>query len=692
MSLFRMSSITGLSLTCIVLSIIVNPPSCSSTFLVGDSRMPFADAKMAIGYDETNDTILLLGGFQFRQHFALFKNNNFIDQDKQFFNDSIYGDGQFYTQLGNILWMISSDNTGFRTFDTRTYQMKSPSSPSIEIQTPVDDSACLTSTDDYLIVIGGGGAKYPYLYLDTVQIYHLAANQWLSNVSTLNAGRIHSACVVGNNKLYSIGGYGNDDDSLDSIEVLDVSNMSAISSTSWNYLGCTLQKARDSLRVALYGTDMIYVVGGETLFRAWPSVDIINTVTDECLVADDLNFDVTGAPPIIVQNTLFVFGGATTLTSGDNFIVEDRYQYLPLPTFNPTSYPTVPTSSSLYPSKQPTKDPSVTPTKSPIQSTVAPTMNPINPTVSPFSPTNNPVQVATMIPTDSPSNPTNAPVFKPFITTNPTNHPITLLPTISPVDSPLEASLAPTIKTGNAEVEEFTSTLDDSDASSEERQEMDTTMNTTLTMMTVVSGAICMCCMCLLGMYYWWHRYTKNVKNMRHEMEQTEAQQATKEVEPQHREPQVKMEQTNGATDMMVGEDMIGVEFVAPCDSDHDHDEEDDDTSNEILDVVNQTIGGMHLQEDDDDEGDIDDEDFDNEIVEVVNKTIGANDLENDGNGDVKRWLESIGCGQYADLFTNNGFSSMDFVKEIKDGKDLEDIGITSRVHQLKILNHAGML
>eukprot|EP01083_Nonionella_stella_P182298 655581_1 len=267
-----------------------------------------------------------------------------------------------------------------------------PISPSITVQnteTMALSTACLASIDDYLIVVGGGF----YDILDTVQIYHLTDHKWLSNTASLNGPRTYAACITANNKVYAMGGVNDNLDDLDSIEVLDVSHI-ANTSTSWYFFGCTLQQRRYQLRAALYGTDMIYVVGGwGTQDDMEISVDIINTVTDQCLVVDDLNFGVQSAPCITVQNTLFVFGGATTLTSGDNFIVEDRYQYLPLPTFNPTSYPTVPTSSSLYPSKQPTKDPSVTPTKSPIQSTVAPTMNPINPTVSPFSPTNNPVQV-----------------------------------------------------------------------------------------------------------------------------------------------------------------------------------------------------------------------------------------------------------------------------------------------------------
>eukprot|EP01083_Nonionella_stella_P227230 806397_1 len=293
---------------CIMFGIIFEIPSCSTSFLIGDNHMHYADSDMAIGYNDANDTILLLGGFDSGQHFAAVKDDNFIDHGKQFldWNGGVYGHGQFYIQLSNILWMINPGGTEMYAFDTNTYQTL-VRSPSIAIP---KETACLASIDDYLIVVGGGFNNV----LDQIQIYHLTDDQWLSNTPSLKTPRSYLACIIAHNKLYAIGGFDDKAAYLNSIEVLDVSNMATISSTSWYYMDCTLQKGRDSLRAALYGTDMIYVTGGSRN-NAVVSVDIINTVTHECLVADDLNFAVTSAASIIVQNTLFVFGGITNLNS-----------------------------------------------------------------------------------------------------------------------------------------------------------------------------------------------------------------------------------------------------------------------------------------------------------------------------------------------------------------------------------------
>eukprot|EP01083_Nonionella_stella_P167407 562541_1 len=297
---------TGDFLICIALFIIIELliPSCSSSFLVGENRMPRAVSDMAIGYDHANDAILLLGGDEFSQYFTVFKDNNFTDHGSIFnLADQVMGNSQHYTQLSNILWMLDRYGTEIHAFDTNTYQML-PRSPLITI--PIFEyldlsTACLASIDDYLIVIGGGWQNV----LDNVQIYHLTGDQWLSNIPSLNTPRMYFACIATNNNVFAIGGKDDTWDSLNTIEVLDVSNMATISSTSWYFFGGTLQRTRFQHRAALYGTDMIYVVGGDQT-SASASVDVINTVTDECLPVDDLNFAVRGAPCFVVQNTLFV--------------------------------------------------------------------------------------------------------------------------------------------------------------------------------------------------------------------------------------------------------------------------------------------------------------------------------------------------------------------------------------------------
>eukprot|EP01083_Nonionella_stella_P038938 105887_1 len=529
---------TGYFLICIVLFIIVyiELPSCSSSFLVGENRMPRAVSDMAIGYDHANDAVLLLGGYEFDQHFAVFKDNNFTDHGSVFtYDDGVQGNAQFYTQLSNTLWMLNREGTEIHAFDINTYQML-PISPSITVQnteTMALSTACLASIDDYLIVVGGGF----YDILDTVQIYHLTDHKWLSNTASLNGPRTYAACITANNKVYAMGGVNDNLDDLDSIEVLDVSHI-ANTSTSWYFFGCTLQQRRYQLRAALYGTDMIYVVGGETLFRAWPSVDIINTVTDECLVADDLNFDVTGAPPIIVQNTLFVFGGFIR-----DLVADDRYQYLSLPTSNSTPVTPPPSQSPAYGS------------------------------------TINPTKRETSDPTHHPSIiPTSDPVPEPITTGNLTIHPtssinqtLTLATTLEPRSTALRstaslASVSPTYtpstnENKEGEVRDLASTLN---AFSEETPEKETKLHIDWIMMAVVVGGVFICFVCLLGVSYWLNRYTKNVKGQQ------------MHADAIHRKD---------------GEDMMGNltvegngEFIVRCDSDHD--KEDD----EVLEAVNQTI------------------------------------------------------------------------------------------------------
>ena len=49
-------------------------------------------------------------------------------------------------------------------------------------------------------------------------------------------------------------------------------------------------------------------------------------------------------------------------------------------------------------------------------------------------------------------------------------------------------------------------------------------------------------------------------------------------------------------------------------------------------------------------------------------------------------WLSGIEMAKYCDLFVKNGYDNFDFIKEIRDVKELEDIDITSQEDQLRIL------
>ena len=79
--------------------------------------LPRVNWGMAVGYDETNGTILLLGGFSFRQQFVTFDGTTFNDQGTGYMSGGVRGN-QYYSQLGKTLWMINDIGVGFITMNT----------------------------------------------------------------------------------------------------------------------------------------------------------------------------------------------------------------------------------------------------------------------------------------------------------------------------------------------------------------------------------------------------------------------------------------------------------------------------------------------------------------------------------------------------------------------------------------------
>ena len=55
------------------------------------------------------------------------------------------------------------------------------------------------------------------------------------------------------------------------------------------------------------------------------------------------------------------------------------------------------------------------------------------------------------------------------------------------------------------------------------------------------------------------------------------------------------------------------------------------------------------------------------------------------GMSEVRKWLEGIGLGQYADAFETNDID-MDLLRQIDD-QALRDLGMTSAGHRLRIRN-----
>eukprot|EP01083_Nonionella_stella_P112298 330181_1 len=345
---------------------------CFSVFTTGLSTLPRTVNDVSIGFDSLTSTILIFGGddniaVAYNRQFVTFDINErvFTDHGQYYLTSeqAIEGYAQNYMQIGSELWMISLSGTYFVKADTETYNVTVPSTT---IPTTVHEAACLSGSEEYLFVIGGGGDTAPAM--NTVQIYRISDGQWLANVSSLNTKRSTLSCLAFGDKLYAIGG---DDDStfLDSIETLDISNMDIIPSKTWDTNWADpLTSGRKATRAVLYGTD-IYVIGGkDNEGNRLADINVIDTITGTVSSGDTLDYATSYASSIIVDNTLYVFAGYSN-SDGDL----DTYQYSILPTKTPSDTPTlapsgIPTSPpSNKPSRAPTLLPSIMPTLAPSQ-------------------------------------------------------------------------------------------------------------------------------------------------------------------------------------------------------------------------------------------------------------------------------------------------------------------------------------
>eukprot|EP01083_Nonionella_stella_P164100 542151_1 len=378
-----------------IMSMYITTSATALSFEEGNTNAPQVMEATAVGYDAATDTILLFGGSDVLKQFIKFKDHSFFDGVTSHLLRNVGGDGQSYTQLNNALHCIVPTNSGSSviiSIDVTTYNQLATT---IAIPTYVSYAACLTSIDHYLIVIGGG-TWVSTVAMDTVQIYNINTKQWLSNVPSLRTPRMSVSCIVVNDILYAIGGWQGDTPHtyLNTIETLDVSDMSSIQTQQWQYFGDTLNTARGGTRVVSRGSEIVVIGGQDNADVRVSDVHIIDTNSGQIYVGGQLAFGVSYAASIIVDSMLYVFGGYSATGA------EKRYQYAIMPSSHPTTHPTThPTSipsinPTNNPSKNPTDDPSQYPTNIPSQ---YPTLDPS------LYPTNDPITTTiTLIPTWTP--------------------------------------------------------------------------------------------------------------------------------------------------------------------------------------------------------------------------------------------------------------------------------------------------
>eukprot|EP01084_Bolivina_argentea_P204255 348794_1 len=357
-----------------------------------ESKLPRGDWDMAVGH--YNEMIFILeiyncghvNNYQMVQYDI--ETNNFVDNGISSISKPIVGGSQFYTQINHILYII--DNIGDKVL---IYNMETKIFiNNIFIDTNVGIYGCLTSSTEYLYIIGG----YNQIdnNLNTLQILNISSNEWLSGMPTMQQDRIRLSCILhpSSNKLYAIGGFGKfPANYLDSIEVISV--LDDITSNQWTYNNNTLMTETADSRAIIF-KDEIWVIGGNYFDNPTSyylsSTQIINIYSGKVSFGEELIYGVENTAAIMIDDIIYVFGGANYDIGGchgTNILgCIDYWQYINLGTATPSTSPTnIPSLSPSNPSTIPTNSPSVTPILSPsISPSISPSRSPSNdPSVAP---------------------------------------------------------------------------------------------------------------------------------------------------------------------------------------------------------------------------------------------------------------------------------------------------------------------
>eukprot|EP01083_Nonionella_stella_P290033 986872_1 len=316
-------------------------------WIVGNPSFPRVFSAAAIGF--WNNSIFILGGYaaadaqstglkQFVEYNLV--NSSIMDHGANYFSQSIFGIGQFYHQQHNYLYMIDpfSQTLCMLDLSATTKELQSNWN-SVTIPHNVNAYGCLVGNDEYLFIVGGDSTVGYGDYVDYLQILQLSPLQWLSNTPSLNSGRRSAACIIHESSgfLYAIGGFGGPG-LIKEIEKVNIAN---ILSNSWQITSELIYSA-DGARAILYDSDYILVFGGWRAFSphvANEYIQIIDTKTDTVsLSSSTLNFPVSSTSVIIVENTIYKFGGSTDSNTKTN--QWETYHISTDSTTNPSHAPT----------------------------------------------------------------------------------------------------------------------------------------------------------------------------------------------------------------------------------------------------------------------------------------------------------------------------------------------------------------
>eukprot|EP01083_Nonionella_stella_P187085 686623_1 len=423
------------------------------TWSTSPTKLPRGDAFLTGAYSQQTDLLYVLGGYRNKRQMVSVDSTNVMSSSAATFtadtttalSHDYSPDGHPYTQIGDILYMINTEGTGFSIFDL-SLDVFTANYNNIVIPNAVANRACLAHIDEYLIITGGYNAPN-FANRADVQIYDLKSGSWILSANDMSKSRGYHSCVVNPNTkyLYVMGGDETGSYSLmDTVSKLFIGDIVNVDRYGWIELSDKLGLKLYLADAAIYGND-IYVIGGAYKDGSWQaSANVYHILPDDSVVLDSNIPEGDNHPTVILANhVLFVLGGFSP-----SYVYKDSIYYAELPSLNPTASPSE--DPTLKPTNRPTVDPTLKPTNRPtLKPTNHPTLKPtLKPTKNPTKyPTKRPTMSPTMIPTKYPTkdpslNPTGTPTQIP--TTTPTKNPSvspTQIPTTTPTKNP---SISPT--------------------------------------------------------------------------------------------------------------------------------------------------------------------------------------------------------------------------------------------------------
>eukprot|EP01083_Nonionella_stella_P164432 544173_1 len=323
-----------------VFSLIIYAIICvaNSQWISPSSTLPNTNHGMVVGVH--NGTIFILGGSYSASSYTVpltqmtefqIETETFIPMTQTLPND-VEAWGQIWSQLDEMMYMIVGSTLSTFNMITKQY-----TNAWIDLNADVGGKdGCLAAVNDQIFVTGGYVNDQS---IDTLQVLNVTSLQWISNTPSMQTKRCDHACVVHYNYLWVFGGWNEILGSLKTNERIDITD---VTSNQWKFIG-DLSGVAYALRAAVW-QQSVFVTGGYQGSGNHVYLDTVHVVDgitgDIVLALERLVSTVAFHGIVSIHNVIYLLGGATGPGGVKGVAVNTWMRYGQRPTIMPTSVPT----------------------------------------------------------------------------------------------------------------------------------------------------------------------------------------------------------------------------------------------------------------------------------------------------------------------------------------------------------------